>query len=58
MNANMLSFDEALGRIGGYARPVHEIVESDTMMAAGRVLAVAQHSPICQPPMDKSALDG
>lgn len=58
MNANMLSFDEALGRIVGYARPVHEIDEIDTMMAAGRVLAVAQHSPICQPPMDNSAMDG
>ena len=58
MNANMLTFDEAFERLLGYARPVREIDEIDTMMAAGRVLAVAQHSPICQPPMDNSAMDG
>lgn len=58
MNANMLTFDEAFASLLGYARPVREIDEIDTMMAAGRVLAVAQHSPICQPPMDNSAMDG
>lgn len=58
MNTNMLTFDEALGRMLGFARPLREIDEIDTMMAAGRVLAVAQHSPIDQPPMDNSAMDG
>lgn len=58
MNSSMLSFDDALQQLLGYARPVREIDEVDTMVAAGRVLAVAQHSPIAQPPMDNSAMDG
>ncbi|MBR0565808.1 molybdopterin molybdotransferase MoeA [Azoarcus sp. L1K30] len=58
MNTNMLTFDEALSRMLSFARPLREIDEIDTMMAAGRVLAVAQHSPIDQPPMDNSAMDG
>ncbi|QDF96758.1 molybdopterin molybdenumtransferase MoeA [Azoarcus sp. DD4] len=58
MNASMLSFDDALQQLLGYARPVREIDEVDTMVAAGRVLAVTQHSPIAQPPMDNSAMDG
>ncbi|NMG70783.1 molybdopterin molybdotransferase MoeA [Parazoarcus communis] len=58
MNANMLTFDEAYTQLLGHVRPVREIEEIDTMMAAGRVLAVSQHSPIAQPPMDNSAMDG
>ena len=52
MNANLLSFDEAFVRLLGFTRAVREIDEIDTMAAAGRVLAVAQHSPICQPNTD------
>lgn len=58
MNANMLTFDEAYTQLLGHVRPVREIEEIDTMMAAGRVLAVSLHSPIAQPPMDNSAMDG
>jgi molybdopterin molybdotransferase len=58
MNGNMLSFDEAHDRLLGFARPVREIEPIDTMAAAGRVLAVAQRSPLDQPPMDNSAMDG
>ena len=58
MNANMLSFDEAYEKLLGFVRPVREIEQVDTMFAAGRVLAVAQHSTINQPPMDNSGMDG
>ncbi|MDD3675275.1 gephyrin-like molybdotransferase Glp [Thauera propionica] len=58
MNGNMLSFDEAYEKLLGFVRPVREIENVDTMVAAGRVLAVALHSTINQPPMDNSAMDG
>ena len=58
MNANMLSFDEAYEKLLGFVRPVREIEQVDTMFAAGRVLAVAQHSTINQPPMDNSGMAG
>lgn len=58
MNANMLSFDEAYEKLLGFVRPVREIEQVNTMFAAGRVLAVAQHSTINQPPMDNSGMDG
>ena len=58
MNANMLSFDEAYAKLLGFVRPVREIEQVDTMFTAGRVLAVAQHSTINQPPMDNSGMDG
>src|SRR5690606_3956395 len=58
MNANMLSFDEAYERLLGRVRPVREIEQVDTIVAGGRVLAVAQHSTIDQPPMDNSGMDG
>ncbi|MBN8443145.1 MAG: molybdopterin molybdotransferase MoeA [Thauera sp.] len=58
MNAPMLSFDEAYAKLLGFVRPVREIDTVDTMVAAGRVLAVAQRSAIAQPPMDNSAMDG
>ena len=58
MNANMLSFDEAYEKLLGFVRPVREVEEVDTMFAAGRVLAVDQHSTIDQPPMDNSGMDG
>jgi molybdopterin molybdotransferase len=54
----MLSFDEAYAKLLGFARPVREIELTDTMVAAGRVLAVAQHSSINLPPMDNSSMDG
>lgn len=58
MNAPMLSFDEAYAKLLGFVRPVREIDTVDTLFAAGRVLAAAQHSTIAQPPMDNSAMDG
>ena len=58
MNPNMLSFDEAYEKLLGFVRPVREVEEVDTMFAAGRVLAVDQHSTINQPPMDNSGMDG
>ena len=58
MNPNMLSFDEAYEKLLGFVRPVREVEEVDTMFAAGRVLAVDQHSAIDQPPMDNSGMDG
>ena len=58
MNPNMLSFDEAYEKLLGFVRPVREVEEVDTMFAAGRVLAVDQHSTIDQPPMDNSGMDG
>ncbi|ENO92233.1 MULTISPECIES: gephyrin-like molybdotransferase Glp [unclassified Thauera] len=58
MNGTMLSFDEAYEKLLGFARPVREIEQVDTMFAAGRVLAVAQFSTIDQPPMDNSGMDG
>ena len=58
MNPNMLSFDEAYEKLLGFVRPVREVEEVDTMFAAGRVLAVDQHSSIDQPPMDNSGMDG
>ena len=58
MNGNMLSFDEAYEKLLGFVRPVREIETVDTLMASGRVLAVALHSTINQPPMDNSAMDG
>ena len=58
MNGNMLSFDDAYDKLLGFVRPVREIETVDTMMAQGRVLAVALHSTINQPPMDNSAMDG
>ncbi|HMZ28971.1 MAG TPA: molybdopterin molybdotransferase MoeA [Thauera aminoaromatica] len=58
MNPDMLSFDEAYEKLLGFVRPVREVEEVDTMFAAGRVLAVDQHSAIDQPPMDNSGMDG
>ena len=58
MNAPMLSFDEAYDRLLGFVRPVREIEQVDTLVASGRVLAVARHSGLAQPPMDNSAMDG
>ena len=58
MNGNMLSFDEAYERLLGFARPVREIEQIDTLSAAGRVLAQSLRAPGEQPPMDNSAMDG
>lgn len=58
MNGNMLSFDEAYERLLGFARPVREIEQIDTLSAAGRVLAQSLRAPFDQPPMDNSAMDG
>ncbi len=58
MNGNLLSFDEAYEKLLGFAHSVREVEDVDTMVAAGRVLAVSQHSSINQPPMDNSGMDG
>ncbi len=58
MNIDMLSFDEALATLVGNAHPVREIEMADTMVARGRVLASALHSPLSVPPMDTSSMDG
>lgn len=58
MNDTLLSFDDALRGLLAEVRPVREVDHVDTLAAAGRVLASAQHSTIDLPPMDNSAMDG
>ena len=58
MNANMLSFDEALATLLAKARPPRELEMADTIVAAGRVLASDLASPIAVPALDTSAMDG
>ncbi|THF63389.1 molybdopterin molybdotransferase MoeA [Pseudothauera rhizosphaerae] len=58
MSDKLLSFDEALAQLLAEARPVREVDQVDTLVAAGRVLASAQHSTMDLPPMDNSAMDG
>ena len=58
MNSDLLSFDEALAALLGYARPVTDLEMADTAVACGRVLASALRSPIAMPDMDMSAMDG
>ena len=54
----MLSFDDAFARLLGFARPVADTEEVDTMRASGRVLAMPQYTAFNQPPMDCSMMDG
>lgn len=58
MTEPLLSFDEAFERLLGSVRALSAVEHVDTMNADGRVLAAAQFSPIAQPPMDNSAMDG
>src|SRR5262245_54249535 len=54
----LLSVDDALAKLLGGARPIGEVEEIPTLLAAGRVLARAQISSMDVPPMDNSAMDG
>ncbi len=58
MNANMLTFDEALAMLTAHARPLREIEMSDTFVAHGRVLATDLVSPLSVPSLDTSMMDG
>lgn len=58
MKSDLLSFDDALAALLGYARPVTEIEMADLNAARGRVLASDMHSAISMPDMDMSAMDG
>ena len=58
MNTGLLSVDQALEILLAGAKPVSEVEQIPTMMAAGRVLARAQSSTMDVPPMDNSAMDG
>ncbi|NMG53741.1 molybdopterin molybdotransferase MoeA [Aromatoleum aromaticum] len=58
MNANMLSFDEALATLIGKAQPIREIDMADTFVAQGRVLAADLHSSLSVPAIDTSTMDG
>ncbi|MCK0508252.1 molybdopterin molybdotransferase MoeA [Aromatoleum anaerobium] len=58
MNANMLSFDEALETLIRKAQPIREIDMADTFVAQGRVLAADLHSPVSVPALDTSTMDG
>lgn len=58
MSSDLLSFDDALAALLGYARPVTEVEMADLAAARGRVLASDLRSPIAIPDMDMSAMDG
>ncbi|MCK0509817.1 molybdopterin molybdotransferase MoeA [Aromatoleum buckelii] len=58
MNANMLSFDEALEMLTRKTQPIREIDMADTFVAQGRVLAADLHSPVSVPALDTSTMDG
>ena len=58
MNQELLSVDRALEILLAGAKPVSEVEQIPTMVAAGRVLAQAQSSTMDVPPMDNSAMDG
>jgi len=55
---SMLSFDEALATLIAKARTPRELEMTDTLVAAGRVLAADVSSPIAVPALDTSAMDG
>jgi molybdopterin molybdotransferase len=55
---SMLSFDEALATLIAKARAPRELEMTDTLVAAGRVLAADVSSPIAVPALDTSAMDG
>ena len=54
----MLSFEQALEKLLAAAQPVEEIRSLPITAAAGRILAVSQHSTVAVPPLDNSAMDG
>ena len=54
----MLSFEQALDKLLAAAQPVEEVRSLPLTAAAGRVLAVPQHSTVASPPLDNSAMDG
>ena len=54
----MLSFEQALEKLLAAAQPVEEVRSLPLTAAAGRILAVAQHSTVAVPPLDNSAMDG
>lgn len=58
MNADMLSFDEALAILLDKARPIAQTENADTLAASGRVLAREVVSSITVPAIDTSAMDG
>lgn len=58
MNANMLSFEEALATLLARARPIAELETVDTLAAGGRILAADVCSPIMVPAVDTSSMDG
>jgi molybdopterin molybdotransferase len=58
VNQELLSVDRALEILLAGAKPVSEVEQIPTMVAAGRVLAQAQSSTMDVPPMDNSAMDG
>ncbi len=58
MNKGMLSFEEALAQLLAGAKPLNETENIDTLVACGRVLAVAQDSTINVPPLDNTSMDG
>ena len=54
----MLSVEQALEKLLSAAHPVTDVESVDTMLAAGRVLAVEVVSAIDVPPLDNSQMDG
>lgn len=58
MNANMLSFDDALATLLAKARPIAASEDVDTLSAYGRILAQDVCSPIVVPAIDTSSMDG
>lgn len=58
MKSDLLSFDDALAALLGYARPVSETEMADLVVARGRVLARDVISAISIPDLDMSAMDG
>ncbi|MGZ9075844.1 MAG: molybdopterin molybdenumtransferase MoeA, partial [Burkholderiaceae bacterium] len=54
----MLSVEQALKRLLSAADSVTDVEAVDTMLAAGRVLAVEVVSAIDVPPLDNSQMDG
>lgn len=58
MNANMLSFDDALATLLAKASPIAASEDVDTLAAYGRILAQQVCSPIVVPAIDTSSMDG
>lgn len=56
--SDLLSFDAALERLLGSARPLGEVESVAVDQALGRVLAEALDSRVSVPPLDNAAMDG